>query len=152
MNGIPAPEDFRRYREGMLHQLGMMKRGVAEIRNLFLNAAPLPHPPDRGTYLVDKAPPAEVLLHPGAADLLGDLFGAQAAGLVGVWLADTGSGIAVNTEGGPIGVLRDGDVAAYMPIVRLAREKRAVAVMPAVLSKEPDGALRLRLGVSTARG
>jgi hypothetical protein len=52
---------------GMFHQLVMMKRGVAEIRKLFLNAAPLPHPPDRGTYLVDKAPPAEVLLHPGAA-------------------------------------------------------------------------------------
>jgi hypothetical protein len=132
----------------MFHQLRMMKEGVAEIRNLFLNATPLPHPPDHGTYLVEKAPPAEVLLHPGAADLLGPL-GAQAAGLVGVWLVDMEPGIAVNTEGGQAGVLRSEDVAVYMPIMRLAREKGAVAVMPAVLSEEPDGTLRLRLGVST---
>lgn len=136
------------YARGMFHQLRMMKDGVAEIRKLFLNATPLPHPPDRGTYLVEKAPPAEVLLHPGAADLLGPL-GAQAAGLVGVWLADMEPGIAVNIEGGQVGVLRSEDVATYMPIMRLAREKSAVAVMPAVLSKEPGGTLRLRLGVST---
>ncbi len=89
-----------------------------------------------------------MLLHPGAADLLGPL-GAQAVGLVGVWLADMEPGIAVNTEGGQVGVLRNEDVAIYMPIMRLAREKGAVAVMPAVLSKESDGTLRLRLGVST---
>lgn len=56
---------------GIFHQLRLMAGGVAEIPKLFLNAKPLPHPPGRGTYLVEKPPPAEVLLHPGAEDLLG---------------------------------------------------------------------------------
>jgi hypothetical protein len=133
----------------IFHQLRLMAGGVAEIPKLFLNAKPFPHPPGRGTYLVEKPPPAEVLLHPGAEDLLGSPPDTQAVGLVGVWLADTEEGIAVNTERGQVGMLRDEDMAAYLPIMRLAHEKEVVAVMPAVLSKEPGGTLRLRLGVST---
>ena len=45
----------------------------------------------------------------------------------------------MNTERGQVGMLRDEDVAAYLPIMRLAHEKEVVAVMPAVLSKEPGG-------------
>jgi hypothetical protein len=62
----------------------------------------------------------------------------QAVGLVGVWLADTEEGIAVNTERGQVGMLRDEDMAAYLPIMRLAHEKEVVAVMPAVLSKNQE--------------
>jgi hypothetical protein len=66
-----------------------------------------------------------------------------------VWLGNTEAGIAVNTQGGQVGVLRDEDVVAYRSIMKLAHDKGAVPAMPAVLSEEPDGALRLRLGVST---
>jgi hypothetical protein len=126
-----------------------MADGIAEIRKLFHSAAPLPHPPGRGTYLVENVPQAEVLLHPGAGELLAGPPGAPAAGLVGVWLGNTEAGIAVNTQGGQVGVLRDEDVVAYRSIMKLAHDKGAVPAMPAVLSEEPDGALRLRLGVST---
>lgn len=135
---------------GIFHQFRLMADGIAEIRKLFHNATLLPHPPGRGTYLVENVPQAEVLLHPGAGELLAGPLGAPAAGLVGVWLGNTEAGIAVNTQSGQVGVLRDEDVVAYRSIMGLAHDKGAVPVMPAVLSKEPDGALRLRLGVATS--
>jgi hypothetical protein len=133
---------------GIFHQFRLMAYCLAEIRKLFHNATPLPHPPGRGTYLVENVPQAEVLLHPGAGELLAGLPGAPAAGLVGVWLGNTGAGISVNTQGGQVGVLRNEDVVAYRPMMGLAHDNGAVPVMLAVLSTGPDGALRLRLGVS----
>src|SRR6266487_3763465 len=133
LNDMPTPEDFRRYREVVdAVEQAWSGEGSVEIRKLFHNATPLPHPPGRGTYLVENAPQAEVLLHPGAGELLAGPPGAPAAGLVGVWLGNTEAGIAVNAQGGQVGVLRDEDVVAYTSIMRLANDKGAVPVMPAV--------------------
>jgi hypothetical protein len=126
----------------------MIAGAIADIRKLFLDAKPLPHPPGRSTFLVETAPPAEVLLHPGALSLLRGASGLQAGGLVGVWLENTETGIAVHAEGGQVGVIRDEGVPAYLPITRAAEEKGAVAVLPAVLSEERGREPRLRLGVS----
>jgi hypothetical protein len=147
LSGMPTPGWAGRART-VFQQLRLVAEAIADVRNLFLNAKPLPHPPDRGTYLVEKAPPAEVVLHAEAVSLLQSASGVQATGLVGVWLENTEAGIAVYAEGGQVGVLRDEDVPAYLPIMRAAQQKGAVAVMPAVLSEEPGRHPRLRLGVS----
>ena len=88
-----------------------------------------------------------MLLQSEAVSLLQGTQGQQAAGLVGVWLEGGQVGISVHTESGRVGVLRDEDVPAYLPIIAAARMKGAVPVMPAVLMEESDG-LHLRLGVS----
>jgi len=128
----------------------MIAGAIADTRKLFLNAKPLPHPPGRSTFLVETAPPAEVLVHPGALSLLRGGSGLQAGGLVGVWLENTQTGIAVYAEGGQVGVIRDEDVPTYLPITRAAEEKGAVAVLPAVLLEERgrEREPRLHLGVS----
>jgi len=144
---IAADHGWARRARTVSQPFRLITGAIADTGKLFLRAKPLPHPPDRETYLVEKAPPAEVLLHPEAVPLLLGTSGLPPTGLVGVWLENTETGIAVCAQAGQVGVLRDEDARAYLPIMRVAQEKGAVPVMPAVLQDEPDG-LRLRLGVS----
>ena len=83
---IAADHGWARRARTVSQPFRLITGAIADTGKLFLRAKPLPHPPDRETYLVEKAPPAEVLLHPEAVPLLLGTSGLPPTGLVGVWL------------------------------------------------------------------